>query len=165
MKDTLGKLCLDELLLETVASRKCLETYKADVFEYKPHEKSMKMGYLYLMTAEIPRWITTSVEEGVIDFATWKSSEFKTAEDLVRILDENVERAKRVLSEVTDDRLQETFSLKSGPQVLMTSTLKEMLSSTINHWVHHRGQLTVYMRLNNIPVPSIYGPSADNKTF
>jgi uncharacterized damage-inducible protein DinB len=165
MKTTLGKIYLDELVAEATASRKCLEAYKADLFEYKPHEKSMKLGSLMLMTAEIPRWISASVEEGVIDFATWKSPEFKTADDLLKMFDANMEKAKQVLAEVTDERLEDTFTLQSGPQVLMTSTLKEMVSSTINHWVHHRGQLTVYLRLNNIPVPSIYGPSADDQSF
>lgn len=165
MKTTLGKLYLEELIAEAAASRKCLETYRANLFDYKPHEKSMKMGHLMLMTAEIPRWLTASIEEGVIDFATWKSPEFKSAEELLKIFDDNMVKAKKVLGEATDERLEEKFELKSGPQTLMTSTLKEMVGSSINHWVHHRGQLTVYLRLNEIPVPSIYGPSADSKGF
>jgi len=165
MKTTLGKLYLEELEAEAIASRKCLQNYKEDLFDYKPHEKSMKMGYLMLMTAEIPRWLSASIEEGVVDFTTWKSSEFKTAEDLVKIFDENMEKTRRVLAEVTDERLGEKFELRNGAQILMTSTLKEMVGSSINHWVHHRGQLTVYMRLNEIAVPSIYGPSADEKGF
>ena len=165
MTVTLCKLYLDELNAEAPASRKCVERYKPSIFDYKPHEKSMQMGYLILMTAEIPRWISAAIEEGEINFATWKSAQFKTAEDLVKIFDENMDKAEKTLREVTDKRLEEVFYLKTGEQTLMTSTLKEMVSSTINHWVHHRGQLTVYMRLNNIPVPSIYGPSADDKSF
>ncbi len=165
MQTSLGKLYSTELQAEAGASRKCLEGYQADLFAYKPHEKSMQMGYLMLMTAEIPRWISASIEEGVIDFTTWKSAEFKTAEDLLKMFDDNIAKAKEVLEEVPDEKLLETFILRNGEQVLMTSTLQEMVSSTLNHWVHHRGQLTVYLRLNNIPVPSIYGPSADVSGF
>ncbi len=165
MQNTLGKLYLEELLAEAPASRKCVERYNPELFDYKPHEKSMQMGYLMLMTSEIPRWISVAIEDGEVDFKTYKSAEFKTAEDLLKVFDENMEKVKKLLEEVTDTRLEENFVLKNGEQVLMTSTLKEMVGSTLNHWVHHRGQLTVYMRLNNIPVPSIYGPSADDKTF
>ena len=165
MTNTLGKLYLTELEAEARASRECLQTYKPELADYVPHEKSMKMGPIYHMTADIPHWITHSIEEGEVNFATWKSSTFSSAEDLVQMLDRNMEHARKVLGEVSDERLQEPFHLKMGEQILSSSTLQEMVSSTINHWVHHRGQLTVYMRLNNLPVPSIYGPSADDKRF
>ena len=102
---TLGAVFLKELEAEAAATRKCLEKIPEALFGWKPHEKSMTLGYLALLVAEIPKWITHMVEKGDIDFAT------------------------------------------------------------INHLVHHRGQLTVYMRLNNLHVPSIYGPSADEKAF
>src|SRR3990167_9295790 len=141
METTLGKLYLDELNAEALASRKCIEGYKAELFDYVPHEKSTKMGYLAMMTAEIPRWITVAIEDGVVDFATWKGAQFTTAEDLLKILDENIGKVRKVLADVTDERLGEKFTLQNGEQILMTSTLKEMVGSTINHWVHHRGQL------------------------
>ena len=165
MNNTLGKIYSKELASEAPASRKCLERYKEELFDYKPHEKAMQMGYLALMTAEIPRWITTAIKEGVVDFATWKSEQFKTGEDLVKILDKNMEDALETLEKADDKEFDETFTLRNGEQVLMTSTKAELVSSTINHWVHHRGQLTVYMKLKDIPIPSIYGPSADDKTF
>ena len=80
--------------------------------------------------------------------------------------DENVKKAKEALGNVTNKQLEEeNFSLKANGQLLYSSPKKANIYSTINHWVHHRGQLTVYMRLNDIAVPSIYGPSADDKSF
>src|SRR5690606_26969125 len=87
----------------------------------------------------------------------------KSASDLVNIFDKNVQDVNNTLNNLTDDILTKTFYLKNQGQVLFSSPVNNTISSTINHWVHHRGQLTVYMRLNNIPVPSIYGPSADEK--
>jgi uncharacterized damage-inducible protein DinB len=88
-----------------------------------------------------------------------------TAAELVNHYDECLQGAKKSLQHLTDPQLDEMFHLKNNGQLLFSSTKKENISSTINHWVHHRGQLTVYMRLNNVAVPSIYGPSADDKGF
>jgi uncharacterized damage-inducible protein DinB len=156
---------LKELEMEAAASRKCLERMKAELFDYKPHEKSMQMGYLALMTADMPRWLTHIIKDGVIDFKTYENKNARTAEELTALFDENMETAKKTLSEMKDEEAHEDFTLKNGDQVLMKTPKGETLMSTLNHWVHHRGQLTVYMRLNGIPVPSIYGPSADDKTF
>lgn len=162
---SLGKLYLEELEAETTASRKCLERIPGELFSWKPHEKSMELGYLALLVAEMPRWIATMIKEGAIDFANFKHLPAKTTEDLLAQFDENIAAAKEALQNVTNEQLDETFSLKANGQVIFSSPKKENISSTINHWVHHRGQLTVYMRLNDIAVPSIYGPSADDKNF
>lgn len=154
-----------ELDAETTSTRKCLERIPAGLFDYKPHEKSMNLGYLALLVAEIPLWITYMVEQGDIDFATFKHMEVKTTEDLVSHFDENIRGAKNALMNIKEGSLSVPFHLKNQGQILFTSTKKESIESTINHMVHHRGQLTVYMRLNNIPVPSIYGPSADDKNY
>jgi uncharacterized damage-inducible protein DinB len=129
------------------------------------HEKSMTMGYLALLVAEIPQWITHIIERSEIDLATFEHFKLKTAPELVAHFDENIEGAKKALQNISNQGLSEPFSLKSQGQVIYTTPKKENVRSTINHWVHHRGQLTVYMRLNNIPVPSIYGPSADDRNF
>jgi uncharacterized damage-inducible protein DinB len=154
-----------ELQSEAAATRKCLERIPPELFQWKPHEKSMTLGYLALLVAEIPKWIADIVTTGEIDFATYKHYQPATTEDLVKHFDDNIEAAKKALNGVTNEQLQETFSLKANGQLLFSSSKKDNVSSSINHWVHHRGQLTVYMRLNNIAVPSIYGPSADDKTF
>jgi len=92
------------------------------------------------------------------------SSQKNTAE-LVKHFDENLEGAKNALRNVTNEALSKPFFLKNKGQTLFSSPKKENVGTSINHWVHHRGQLTVYMRLNNIAVPSIYGPSADERNF
>jgi uncharacterized damage-inducible protein DinB len=152
---------LKELEAEAAASRKCLERIPPELFTWKPHEKSMQMGYLALIVAEIPRWISTMIEQSEIDFATFKHAQPQNTADLTRQFDENIELARKALQSTSDEALTESFSLKNNGQILFTSPKKENISSSINHLVHHRGQLTVYMRLNNIPVPQIYGPSAD----
>jgi uncharacterized damage-inducible protein DinB len=154
-----------ELETESIATRKCLERVPEKLFGWKPHEKSMNMGYLTLLVAEIPKWITYIVEESVIDFATFQHVLPKTTAELVKQHNENLQGALKALKKVTNEQLEEPFYLKNQGQVLYTSSKKANVSSSINHLVHHRGQLTVYLRLNNIAVPSIYGPSADDKNF
>ena len=156
---------LKELESEVKATRKCLERIPAELFEYKPHERSMKMGYLALIVAEIPRWISIIIEKLEIDFATFSHFEPKSTSELVDQFDKNMEEVRKSLKNVKEETLERTFYLKNNGQELAKDSVKNSISSSINHLVHHRGQLTVYMRLNNIPVPSIYGPSADDKRF
>jgi uncharacterized damage-inducible protein DinB len=166
MNDTIfTNAFLEELETEATATRKCLERIPETLFDWKPHEKSMTMGYLALLVAEIPKWMSYMLEESEIDFATFQHLKPKTTADLVKHFDENIEAAKNALQNSSDKGLSEPFFLKNQGQVLFSSPKKENIGSSINHMVHHRGQLTVYMRLNNIPVPSIYGPSADDKAF
>jgi uncharacterized damage-inducible protein DinB len=154
-----------ELEAEVRATRKCLEAIPHSLYGWKPHEKSTNMGYLALLVADIPRWISWIVEKSVIDFATYDHFKLSTNEALLRHFDKNVESAKRALENVTNDELAEMFQLRDSGKVLYETSKKDSVRETINHWVHHRGQLTVYMRLNNIAVPSIYGPSADDPGF
>ena len=165
MENIFGKEYLKELEAEATASRKCLERMKDELYEYKPHEKSMQMGYLALLLADIPKWITVSIEKGEVDFVTWDRFKGTTTAEFLEYFDKNIIDAKRALSNVSDKELEDMFYLKRGEEELMKSTKKENVSSSLNHWVHHRGQFSVYLRMNYIPVPSIYGPSADDKTF
>lgn len=162
---TYGQEFSAELEAETQATRKCLERIPMNLSGWKPHERSMEMGYLSLLVAEIPRWITAMIEKGEIDLATFGNSQPATTAELVALFDENVEGAVNALRQVSNEDLAKPFQLKSQGQLLFSSPVKENISSSINHMVHHRGQLTVYMRLNDIAVPSIYGPSADDKSF
>lgn len=162
---TTGQRFVKELESEATATRKCLERIPESLFEYKPHEKSMKLGYLALLVAEIPRWISVMIEDSVIDFATFEHFEPKNTAELVQSFDKNMENVRAALGKVSDAELDETFYLKNNGETLFSSPKNENISSTINHLVHHRGQLTVYMRLNDIDVPAIYGPSADDRSF
>ncbi|MGN6264349.1 MAG: DinB family protein [Ginsengibacter sp.] len=156
---------LYELNMEYPATKACLERISESLFEYKPHPKSMNMGYLALLVAEIPLWIAHMVTDGEIDFATFKHATPATNEELVDHFEENMAAARKALENASDEDLQGDFTLKANGQVLYTSKKITDIGVTLNHWVHHRGQLTVYMRMNDIPVPSIYGPSADDKNF
>jgi uncharacterized damage-inducible protein DinB len=156
---------IEELNAETRASRRCLESIPESLFEYKPHPKSMNLGYLSLLVATIPLWIKHMIVDGEIDLATFKQFTPKTTSDLVGYLDDNVKAAREALEKTTDEELQSLFTLKANGNILYQSKKVIDIGMTLNHWVHHRGQLTVYMRLNDIAVPSIYGPSADDKTF
>ena len=162
---TLSQYFLNELQAESLASRKCLERIPESVYDFKPHEKSMAMGYLTLLVAEIPLWIAKTVEDSVINFATYKRFQPSTSAAMLSHFEECLKAASNALANITEEQLSKPFELKNGDQLLMSSPKLENIGSTLNHWVHHRGQLTVYMRLNNIAVPSIYGPSADEKTF
>jgi uncharacterized damage-inducible protein DinB len=154
-----------ELESEVPSTLKCLERIPLDLSAWKPHEKSMEFGYLALLVAEIPLWITHIITKPEIDFATFKHYKPETTQQLVDHFKENAAGARQSLSGVREGGLAEPFYLKANGNTLFTSTKKQQVESTINHMVHHRGQLTVYMRLNNIAVPSIYGPSADDKSF
>jgi len=162
---TIGAEFLRELEAEAPATRKCLELIPESLFDWKPHEKSMTLGYLALLVAEIPKWLQQMVDKSEIDFATFEHFQPKNTAELVKHFDENLQAARNVLQSVSDEALAEPFHLKNQGQILYSSPKKEEIGSAINHLVHHRGQLTVYMRLNEIPVPSIYGPSADDKGF
>ena len=156
---------LRELNIEYRATRACLERIPETLFEYKPHPKSMTMGYLTLLVAEIPLWIKHMVTDGEIDFVTFKHFTPKTTIELVDHFEDNMNEARNALQATSDEALESPFVLKANGQVLYSAPKIADIGATLNHWVHHRGQLTVYMRLNDIPVPSIYGPSADDKNF
>ncbi len=161
----LANLYARELQAEYTATKKCLEKIPDNLYSFKPHPKSMELGYLALLVAEIPLWIVHIIKEGVIDFATYKQFQLSTSAALLQHYEDSFKSAVQTLQQVTDDKLEGQFILQNNGQQLMSSPKKESIGSSINHWVHHRGQLTVYMRLNDIPVPSIYGPSADERTF
>jgi uncharacterized damage-inducible protein DinB len=165
MSQTLATLFLKDIEAEVPATRKCLERVPESLYEWKPHEKSMAMGYLAILVAEMPRWITHMIEEGDIEFGTFGHVVPKTTAELVKHFDDNITAVRNALQNVSDEALKEVFHLKNQGQVLFSATKEDNIPSTIRHWAHHRGQLTVYMRLNDLPVPSIYGPSADDKTF
>lgn len=156
---------LRELESEVRSTKECLENTPLDDPKWKPHEKSMELGYLAILVADIPRWITAAIKDGEVNFQTWEQATANSSADLVKNFEANVEGARKALSEISDEGLKGTFELKNGDQLLMSAPVDETIFSSINHMVHHRGQLTVYLRLLDKPVPEIYGPSADSKGF
>lgn len=154
-----------ELEGEIRATRECLEKVPTGDPDWKPHEKSMAIGYLSQLVADIPRWIQYTVEKSIIDFATYPQFKGATNAEFVDHFEKSVEAAKRALEGLSDADLDGTFRLQHGEKVLFEAPVGETITSTINHLVHHRGQLTVYLRLLDVAVPSIYGPSADAGGF
>lgn len=153
-----------EIEQEAATTRKCIERIPAEKFDWKPHEKSMSFGKLASHVAEMFGWTPPTMEQPELDFAKmdYKPFEPKTTEDLVEYLDKNVAEAIETLRNSPDERFAEEWTMRNGEKIYFTMPkFTCMRSFVINHIVHHRGQLTVYLRLNDIPVPSIYGPSAD----
>ena len=157
-----GAEVLKELESEAIATRKCLEVIPENMSDWKPHERSMNLGELSLLVAEMPKWIQVMIEESEVDFATVEHFQAKNTAELVDHFDENVAGAKNALQNISDETFAKPFNLKNKGQIVLIASKKDQISSMVNHLVHHRGQLTVYMRLNEILVPSIYGPSADD---
>jgi len=155
---------IKELEAEAVSTHKCLEKIPESAFDYKPHPTSMTLGYLSQLVAEIPLWIAYMIEKGEIDLATFHN-EIKTDKKLVDFFDDNMNRAKNALQQASEASFSKVFYLKTSGKTVFSATTADYIGPTINLWVHHRGQLTVYMRMKEIPVPAIYGPSGDDKNF
>ncbi|MEO5859961.1 MAG: DinB family protein [Pyrinomonadaceae bacterium] len=156
---------LRELESEEKATRECLAEVPMDQPMYKPHAKSMELGYLAILTGDIPRWIQYIIEKNVVDFGTYPQNHPKTTDELLAMFDQNMDLARKALKSLEDKDLQKEFQLRRGDDVLMASPLGESVSQAINHMVHHRGQLSVYLKLLDKKIPSIYGPSADSGGF
>jgi uncharacterized damage-inducible protein DinB len=155
---------LAELENEAKVTRQCLERVPADKFGWQPHEKSMTFGRLASHVAEMFGWTKQTLTNDVLDFATmdYKPFEPKSTEELLAFFDERIAEARATLASTSDEQFMTEWTMRNGEQVYFT--LKKVAvqrSFVMNHIIHHRGQLSVYLRLNDIPVPSIYGPSAD----
>jgi uncharacterized damage-inducible protein DinB len=166
----LNEFLLAELDREVARSRKALEQVPEGKYDWKPHEKSMIFGYLSDMVATIPSWIAMQVKKDELDVApadgsTMKPEPKKTSAALIEALDKSAAAAREALAKTTDEHLKTTWQLKARGQVVQEAPRFEMIQDTINHWAHHRGQMTVYLRLMGAKVPAIYGPSADERSF
>ncbi|MFN2500909.1 MAG: DinB family protein [Pyrinomonadaceae bacterium] len=164
----LASAFLAELENEAKITRSCLERVPADKFDWKPHEKSMTMGRLASHCAEMFGWTKSTLTSDVLDFATMDYTPYepKSTDELLAFFDDHIAKAKQILSETSDETFMTEWTMRNGEQVYFTMPKVAVIRSFVmNHIVHHRGQLSVYLRLNDIPVPSIYGPSADEGTM
>jgi uncharacterized damage-inducible protein DinB len=166
----LTELLIGELDREVPRSRRVLVEVPAGKYDWKPHDKSMIFGYLANMVATMPSWVAMGVNMNELDVAPASGSamsqeKLETSDALVKALDKSAADARAALSGTTDDFLMTPWKLLARGQVVMETPRWEMIQDTINHWAHHRGQMTVYLRLLGAKVPSIYGPSADDKQF
>lgn len=157
---------LGELTEEAQATRRVLERVPADRLEWKPHTKSMTLGQLALHVAGLPGAIARAAEQSPFQAPTFVQPQPASASELLPTLDHSLQTAQQVLGAKTDGWLSEIWRVVDGDREVMAVPIGGMLRSImLNHWYHHRAQLGVYLRLLNIPVPSIYGPSADENPF
>jgi uncharacterized damage-inducible protein DinB len=166
----INEFLLAELNREAERSRRALEQVPEGKYDWKPHERSMILGYLADMVATIPSWIAAIVEQDSLDVAPVDGPSMKpqpktTAAELVAALAESAQKARQVLGGTTDAHLETSWQLKARGQVVMQGPRHEFIADALNHWAHHRGQMTVYLRLLGAKVPSLYGPSADDQAF
>lgn len=159
-----------ELNHEIERSRQVLEQVPEGKADWKPHEKSMAFGYLADMVATIPTWITMIVKQTELDIAPKDGPSRQrvpknSSAEYLQALDASAAEARAALEAATDEQLEQEWRLLAGGQVVARMSRREMIRDSINHWVHHRGQMTVYLRLLGAKVPSLYGPSADDKSF
>jgi uncharacterized damage-inducible protein DinB len=160
----MGSILIAEIEEEAVSARKCLERIPAEKFDWKPHEKSMTFTRLASHIAEMFGWTAATLQADELDFAKvdYKPFEPATTDDLVEYFDKNVAEAIDALRNAPDEVFFQNWTMRNGEQIYFTMPKAVVMRSfVLNHIVHHRGQLSVYLRLNDIPVPSLYGPSAD----
>ncbi len=161
---SLNDAFIAELQQEAVATRKCLERIPENTFDWKPHEKSFTMSRLATHIAEMVSWTNDTLEKSELDFATvdYKPFEPKTTQELVEYFDKNLAAATEALKNASDEALMENWKLRNGEEIYFDMPRVQVLRGMVfNHIINHRGQLSVYLRLNDIPVPALYGPSAD----
>ena len=163
----LNQSLLPEFDHECATTRKVLAGVPDTALDWKPHEKSFSMQDLAAHTVNILTWVGSTLEQDELDMASgFEPTPTGTRDELLAIFDANVASARAVLAGAEDDNLMSTWSLRSGDDVLLSMPKIAVLRSfVLNHMIHHRGQLSVYLRLKDVPVPSIYGPSADEQTF
>jgi uncharacterized damage-inducible protein DinB len=153
-----------EVQHEAASTRKLLERVPAEHLGWKPHEKSMTLSRLASHISDLPEWIVFTIEQDELDFATAKFEPFvpSGAADLVARHDANVSKALKSLENLTDEQMKEMWTLRNGDRIILQQPKAVILRSMcLNHLVHHRGQLSVFLRLLNVPIPGMYGPSAD----
>ncbi|MBV6478781.1 MAG: hypothetical protein HGGPFJEG_01538 [Ignavibacteria bacterium] len=164
----LNESLLKELKIEAAASRKMLERIPEDKYDWKPHEKSMSMGSLAAHIAENLDWAALIVNTDDFNFETsgYKSPKVKTKTELLNLFDDGLNKAVESLKNADDKKLHGHWIMRSNEKVFIDSPRMEVLRSFFfSHSAHHRGQLSVYMRMNDILLPQVYGPTADDTNF
>jgi uncharacterized damage-inducible protein DinB len=156
-----------ELKQESSLTKKMLEKVPIDKKEWKPHEKSMTLGRLATHVAETNHWASDIIH--IDDFDFMKNYNFKpvtaaSVEELLQIFQTNLDKAINDLSSMSDEDFNKTWTVRRGEQVMFQTPKKVAIRGrAFSHMIHHRGQLSVYLRLLDVPVPGMYGPSADEK--
>jgi uncharacterized damage-inducible protein DinB len=164
----LKKMFLAQLDREAASSRKVLECVPEGRNDWKPHEKSMELGRLAALVATMPGWMALMIERDELNLDDPASDKFRTEPvatkaQLIVALEESAAKARNALKKTTEENLLQSWRFVMGGKVLSEHPRHLMLTDTFSHLAHHRGQLTVYLRLVGARVPAIYGPSADEQ--
>lgn len=161
-----GAILRMEFEREMQTTRRVLERIPTDKFDWKPHDKSMPLGNLSSHVSNLPKWVVFTIGQSELDPGTVNLPPATSAEELLSIFDANVAEALASFDQLDGEKLAGSWTLLKGGNPLFTMPRAAVLRNfVLNHLIHHRGQLSVYMRLLDIPVPSIYGPSADENPF
>lgn len=154
----------NELESEIIGTRKMLALVPADKMDWAPHEKSMKMKALATHIADLPSWISLGLTTDELDFNTspYNPADCKNSEDLLAYLEKNVAIALKDIKDSKEEVLLETWTLRAGETIYAKHSKLETVRHAYSQMIHHRAQLGVYLRLLNIPIPGVYGPSADD---
>jgi uncharacterized damage-inducible protein DinB len=164
---TISQSLLPEFDREMTNTRKCLERAPEDKFDWKPHPKSLTIRRLAGHLAHLPSWAVMAIGQDSIDIMPPgapppRSPEPESRTALLEVFDKNVAEARAALAGASDEHLLKGWTLLKGGQEIFTLPRVAMLRGFVmNHLIHHRAQLCVYFRLNDVPVPALYGPSAD----
>lgn len=167
----LTSLILEQLEREAELTRRALEKVPEGKNGWKPHEKSMAMGVLAHLVATMPSWISMIIQQDELDLKPKNGGQssgarkFGSTRELIESLEKNVADARRAVSGTSDEKLETPWRLLEGGKVVQEDSRYAFIFENFHHLAHHRGQLTVYLRLNEAQVPAIYGPSADDHRF
>ena len=152
---------LNEFDQEMAATRRVIERVPDDQPDWKPHPKSFSIAHLAQLVAWIPGWIAQTLSETALDLTGSAGYSNETTDRLLAMFDENVRAARNAIESASDGDYDVEWSLRMGARILFTQPRGDVVRQHISHLSHHRGQLTVYLRMRDVPVPSVYGPTAD----
>ncbi|HMF78003.1 MAG TPA: DinB family protein [Bryobacteraceae bacterium] len=165
----LKKFFLEQLDREAAASRKVIERVPEGQNSWKPHERSMELGYLAALVATMPGWVELMIDKDELNLADpsnelLRTKAVETRTELLQMLDKGLAKARQSLEGTTEEHLMKPWRFRINEQIAGEGPRHEMIAnSALSHLAHHRGQLTVYLRLNEAKVPALYGPSADER--
>ncbi len=164
---TMLEIFAKELEQEAVTTRKMLERIPDDQYDWQPHQKSMSIQRLANHIAELPGWVSMTLNTSGLDFANnpYTPTTFNKTSDLLQYFEQTLDDARKELARARAEQLSENWTLRNGDEIYSTSSKLDVLRMTYCQIVHHRAQLGVYLRLLNVPIPGSYGPSADEMNF
>jgi uncharacterized damage-inducible protein DinB len=160
---TLSETLIKEFDEEMKSTRRVLERVPSEKGQWKPHEKSFSVGHLTQLVAWMPGWIAQTLTHTELVLGGASPYSYEKTETLLDMFDKNVKNARAALEATNESSWDVNWSLKFGDRTILTQPRRDIVRNHLNHLYHHRGQLTVYLRLIDVPVPGIYGPSADER--